>query len=293
MDGKLVLITGATGGLGYETALALAEKGATVILAGRNANKGQEAMDKIWAICPQAKISFGLVDLGSLASIREFAAKFLAENEKLDVLVNNAGIMTPPERKTTSDGFEVQMGTNHLAHFALTALLLPALKRADSPRVVTVSSNLAHTGKIHFDDLQWEKQKYNGLLSYSQSKLANLLFSFELQRLSDLKGWGIMSVAAHPGVARTDLIANGPGDVNFLQKLVMPIMSHDAAAGALPTLLAATSPQAEKAGFYGPQGCLEMKGAPGPAKIPCKVKDEESAKKLWEVSCELTGVSWE
>lgn len=277
----------------YETALALAAAGATVILAGRNETKGKEAMEKIYAAVPNAKIAFGLVDLGSLASVRSFATKFLSHHQVLDLLVNNAGIMTPPKRVTTSDGFEMQFGTNHLSHFALTALLLPALKRSAAPRVVTVSSGAAQTGKIHFDDLQWDKQKYCAWLSYSQSKLANLLFTFELQRKSDMAGWGILSTAAHPGYARTDLIANGPGEPNRIMKALQPLVSQSAAEGALPTLFAAVSPEAKPAGFYSPQGTLEMKGPPGPANVPSAAKDVEVAKKLWDVSCELTGVTWE
>jgi NAD(P)-dependent dehydrogenase (short-subunit alcohol dehydrogenase family) len=201
LDGKIAIVTGATGGLGYETALQLALAGAKVIVAGRNESKGKDALEKIKTSCPAANVSFGQLDLGNLASIKEFATNFNANNEVLDILVNNAGVMAPPKRETTSDGFEIQFGTNHLAHFALTAHLLPSLRKSASPRVVNVSSGAAKQGSINFNDIQYEKS-YPAWRVYAQSKVANLLFTKELQRRSDEAQWGLTVVAAHPGYSR-------------------------------------------------------------------------------------------
>jgi NAD(P)-dependent dehydrogenase (short-subunit alcohol dehydrogenase family) len=294
---KVALVTGATGGLGYETSIALAKAGATVILAGRNEEKGKEALARIRAECPNAKIEFGKVDLGSLKSIKDFAADISTKYASLDILINNAGVMTPPKRETTADGFEIQFGTNHLSHFALTAQLLPLLRKSRfaPARVVTVSSLAARNGKINFDDLQSEKGKY-GWNVYDQSKLANLLFTFELQRKSDANGWGIMSLAAHPGLASTDLVANGMGEKSWmgwtLTNVLKPLLWQSGAQGALPQLYAATSPDAQKSGYYGPNGFHEMKGHPTDAHIVPAALDLNVAAKLWDVSTDLTGVTW-
>ena len=292
-SGKLAVITGATGGLGYETSLALARAGAEVILAGRNADKGRQAIQRIREQFPTAKVQFEKVDLGSLASVADFSNRMLARGRAIDLLINNAGVMTPPVRKTTDDGFELQFGTNHLGHFALTGRLLPLLRRSRRPRVVTVSS-LTHRigGEIHFDDLQWTRA-YKPSPAYAQSKLANLLFTFELQRRSDANGWGLMCAAAHPGASTTDLLANGPGTNTFILKLnakFVAFIGHSPAAGALPTLFAATSPDANAAGYYGPNGIFELKGAVAPAVVSPKAKDVAVARRLWEVSEVLTGV---
>jgi NAD(P)-dependent dehydrogenase (short-subunit alcohol dehydrogenase family) len=212
----------------------------------------------------------------------------------LDLLINNAGVMDLPTRRLTEDGFEMQFGTNHLGHFALTALLLPLLRRGQSPRVVNVSSLAHRGGEINFDNLQAERE-YRSWPAYEQSKLANLLFTLELQRRSDAYGWGLMSNAAHPGFARTDLIPNGPGTggvKGIAMKLLGVFMSHSAAAGALPTLFAATAPEAMPGGYYGPNGWSEFKGAVSPAKVYPQAKNEVVARKLWEVSEQLTGVKW-
>ena len=293
-SGKLAVITGATGGLGYETALVLANAGAEVLVTGRNGEKGRVAIERIKRAVPSAKVRFEMLDLASLASIRAFAAKMVANGQPLDLLINNAGVMDLPTRRLTEDGFEMQFGTNHLSHFALTGLLLPLLRRAEAPRVVNVSSLAHRGGKIDFDNLQAER-KYRSWPAYQQSKLANLLFTFELQRRSDAFGWGLMSNAAHPGYARTDLIPNGPGSggVKGLgARLLGFFMSHSAAAGALPTLFAATSPEAAPAGYYGPNGFYELKGQVAPAKIFPQAKDEAVARKLWEASERLTAVKW-
>jgi NAD(P)-dependent dehydrogenase (short-subunit alcohol dehydrogenase family) len=292
--GKLAVITGATGGLGYETALALAAAGAEVRVTGRNAEKGRIAIERIKRAAPSAKAKFESLDLASLASIRAFAAAMIATGQPLDLLINNAGVMDLPTRRLTEDGFELQFGTNHLSHFALTGLLLPLLRTAQAPRVVNVSSLAHRGGKIDFDNLQGER-KYRSWPAYQQSKLANLLFTFELQRRSDAHGWGLMSNAAHPGYARTDLIPNGPGGGGLKglgAKIVGLFMSHSAAEGAQPTLFAATSEQAAASGYYGPNGFYELKGSVAPASIFPQAKDEAVAEKLWQVSERLTGVKW-
>jgi NAD(P)-dependent dehydrogenase (short-subunit alcohol dehydrogenase family) len=292
-NGKLAVVTGATGGLGYETALALARAGAEVLVTGRNAEKGRVAIEQIKRAVPSAKVRFATLDLASLASIRAFAASML-DDRPLDLLINNAGVMDLPTRRLTEDGFELQFGTNHLSHFVLTSLLLPWLRKAQSPRVVNVSSLAHRGGKIDFSNLQAER-KYNSWAAYQQSKLANLLFTFELQRRSDAYGWGLMSNAAHPGYARTELIPNGPGTGGLKgigMKVLGSFMSHSAAAGALPTLFAATSPEAAPNGYYGPNGVYELKGQVAAAKTFPQAKDEALARKLWEVSEQLTGVKW-
>lgn len=289
--GRRVVITGATGGLGFESALVLAGAGAEVILTGRNADKGEAALNRIRQAQPGAAIRFDLLDIASLASIAAFAGRFMARNEPIDLLLNNAGVMALPTRRVTADGFEMQFGTNHLGHFALTAHLLPVLKAA---RVVTVSSILAQQGAIDFADLQAERH-YNPGRAYAQSKLANLIFARELQRRSVAAGWGVTSIAAHPGWARTDLIANGPASEggndlrHRLAALVAPWLSQSGAAGALPLLYAATMPNVEAGGFYGPDGMFEMKGAPAPAKVPKRALDQDVAARLWEISATLTG----
>ena len=293
-QGKLAVVTGATGGLGYETALALAGAGAEVLVTGRNTEKGRVAIDRINRAVPSAKVRFEMLDLASLRSVRAFAAKMVANGQPVDLLINNAGVMDLPGRRLTEDGFEMQFGTNHLSHFALTGLLLPVLHSAEAPRVVNVSSLAHRGGKIDFDNLQAER-KYRSWPAYQQSKLANLLFTFELQRRSDSNGWGLMSNAAHPGYARTDLIPNGPGTGGLKgagAKLVGSFMSHSAAAGALPTLFAATSSAAMPMGYYGPNGFYELKGPVAPAKVMPQAKDEAVAHKLWDVSEQLTGVQW-
>ncbi|MGX4801968.1 SDR family oxidoreductase [Bradyrhizobium guangdongense] len=295
LSGKTAVVTGGTGGLGYETALALAGAGAIVILTGRNDAKGLRAIEGICAQFSNALIAYEHLDLASLSSVADFARRFAASNDQLDLLVNNAGVMALPKRQQTEDGFEMQFGTNYLGHIALTARLLPRLRRAKAPRVVNLSSLAHRSGAINFDDLQ-SKRSYRPLRAYSQSKLAVLMFSLELQRRSDAAGWGLRSIAAHPGFARTDLISNGPG-VNTLQwrvgRLLQPWISQSAAEGAWPTLFAATSPAAEPGGYYGPNGFYELKGPPGLARIMPQAKDFAAAAMLWDASATLTGVSFD
>ena len=293
--GNTAIVTGATGGLGYETARMLAGAGASVVLAGRNAQKGADAMRRIRALHPKADIAFEIIDLGNLASVAAFGARMNEQHAKLDLLVNNAGVMTPPTRKETSDGFELQFGTNHLGHFALTGHLLPLLIAAHGARVVTISSGAAHLGRIDFDNLQAE-QAYRPTRAYGASKLANLLFSREFQRRSDVNGWGIINANAHPGYARTDLIANGPGTMKGIPGLISGLlgrfMSNDAATGAMPTMKAATGTSVRPLNYFGPEGFMEMSGAPASVRLPGKAKDDAVAKRLWDVSERLTGVHY-
>jgi NAD(P)-dependent dehydrogenase (short-subunit alcohol dehydrogenase family) len=295
LDGRIAVITGATGGLGYETALALGGAGATVVLTGRSDVKGRNALQAIRRQFPDAKTSYETLDLANLASVADFAKRFGATHASLDLLINNAGVMALPQRQATADGFEMQFGTNYLGHYALTAQLLPWLRRGHQPRVVNLSSLTHRQGAIDFDDLQ-ATRSYSPRKAYSQSKLAMLMFALELQRRSDAAGWGLMSNAAHPGYARTDLIANGPGAgglLGQLNKLLQPFLSQSAAEGALPTLFAATLPEAKPAGYYGPNGFYELKGPPGAAKVMPLAKDAAAAARLWDVSAVLTGVSFE
>ncbi|WP_375452407.1 oxidoreductase [uncultured Devosia sp.] len=293
--GRTAIVTGATGGLGYETARLLAQAGAQVILAGRNPEKGADALRRIRAAHAAANIAFEALDLGNLASIAAFGTRMTGQFKRLDLLINNAGVMTPPTRKTTSDGFELQFGTNHLGHFALTGHLLPLLVQAHGARVVTVSSIAARNGKIDFDDLQAQRH-YRPWPAYGQSKLANLLFARELQRRSDANGWKLLSTAAHPGFARTDLIANGPGKITgiagIMTSLLMRVASNDASAGALPTIRAAVAPDVRPLDYYGPDGFMALKGAPVRAKVPDLANDDALARRLWEVSEQLTGLHY-
>jgi NAD(P)-dependent dehydrogenase (short-subunit alcohol dehydrogenase family) len=293
--GRICVITGATGGLGYETALALARAGATVVLTGRNDAKGEAALGQIRAQRSDAAVSYETLDLASLASVADFAARFAAAHPSLDLLVNNAGVMALPTRQTTADGFEMQLGVNYLGHYALTARLLAVLRRGNAPRVVNLSSLAHRMARINFDDLQ-SARSYVPWRAYCQSKLAMLMFALELQRRSDAAGWGLISNAAHPGYARTDIIANGPGldrwtwHINRL--FVRPYFSQSAVEGALPTLFAATSPEARGGGYYGPDWFYELKGSPVQAKIMPRAKDAAASARLWDVSAGLTGVSF-
>ena len=297
--GHVAIITGATGGLGLETAKALAGAGAEVVLTGRNAAKGQAALQQIRAAYPNATIRYEDLDLASLASVGAFAGRFAAAHASLDLLVNNAGVMMPPARHVTADGFELQFGTNYLGHFALTAHLLPLLRAGDRPRVVSLSS-IAHKlqAAIHFDDLQWER-RYSPWAAYAQSKLAMLVFAIELQRRSEAGGWGLLSVASHPGYARTGLQnagpsmgLTGPSIAERLGKLVEPAVSQSAAEGALPSLFAATAPDARPGEYYGPLGLFELKGSPGKASISLQARDPALGARLWQVSEALTGVGF-
>lgn len=294
--GKRAVVTGATGGLGFETALELARREARVILAGRNPEKGKVALSRILQQVPQAQVTFELVDLASLACIEEFARRLLEADQPIDLLINNAGVMALPRRKVTADDFELQFGTNYLSHFLLTARLLPLLRKSSHSRVIQLSSLAHRRGAIHFDDLQ--QVRYDPWRAYCQSKLAMLIFAFELQRRSDEAGWNLLSLAAHPGWARTDLVDNGPasesgrGCLWALTRLVTPLVTQSAAAGALPTLYAACHPQVQPGGYYGPHGWHEIKGYPCPSWVAPQARDRQTWRRLWEVSEELCGHPW-
>lgn len=287
--GRTAVVTG-TGGLGLEDALALAKAGARVIVAGRNPAKGAEAIARIRQTHPQAEARFEALDLASLASVRAFGDRLRAQESQLDLLINNAAVMTPPQRQVTADGFEAQLGTNHLGHFALTAELLPLLRQSPQARVVSLSSVAARDGALNFDDLQSEAS-YRPMVAYGQSKLACLVFALELQRRSEAAGWGLQSLAAHPGISRTDLLPNGAGANSFagLMRRYAWFLFQPAAQGALPTLYAATAPEAQGGGYYGPDRLMETRGHPALAKLPPQALDLAQAARLWAASEALTG----
>jgi NAD(P)-dependent dehydrogenase (short-subunit alcohol dehydrogenase family) len=290
-EGRLALVTGANSGIGWQTALELARAGSEVILAVRSAEKGRMAVDGIRRLIPRARVRHEILDLASLQSVRAFAAR-LANEPRLDLLVNNAGVMSVPRRELTEDGFERQLGTNYLGPFALTALLLPLLRRSPSPRITTVSSGAANMGlrRINFDDLQWEKS-YAPWKAYCQSKLADLLMAIELTRRASADGITVLSTAAHPGYSRTNLQTSGPGKTQtFAERLLERVASQDAAHGALPTLRAATEQNASQASYYGPSRFFHLKGDPVLIPMPEPASDEAAARRLWDVSEELTGV---
>lgn len=290
--GRTAVVTG-TGGLGYEDALALARAGARVVIAGRNPAKGARAVAAISAEVPGAQVRFAAMDLASLESVAAFGARLAAEEERLDLLINNAAVMTPPVRGETRDGFELQFGTNYLGHFALTAHLLPLLRKSPSPRVVTLGSIAARGGRIDFDDLQG-RTAYKTFALYAQSKLACIMFAFELSRRSRAAGWGVASLAAHPGLTRTDLIANSapPGSLRLRIRRRLPFLFQPAWQGALPTLFAATDPAARDGGHYGPHRLAGTRGYPTEEPPPPQALDGAVAARLWEVSQDLAGVAF-
>lgn len=295
--GRSAVVTG-TGGLGLETALLLARAGCNVTIAGRNPQKGADAVSRVESAVPHAAMRFEKLDLADLSSVFSFAQRMNSDRESLDVLVNNAGIMVPPERQETQDGFELQFGTNYLGHFALTAQLMPLLSKGTDARVVTVSSVAARAGKINFDDIN-SKTHYRPMEAYSQSKLACLMFALELQDRSRAAGWGVSSIAAHPGISRTDLLHNAPGrnSVHGLARTFLWFLFQPVAQGALPQLFAATSKDAKSGGYYGPDRLGETRGHPQPARIPPQALDRVACKRLWEVSERMTelpiGPTWD
>lgn len=299
-NGKLAYITGANSGIGCHAALELARAGAAVILACRDSAKAESARARILAELPRAQVETAALDLSRLDSVRAAAEAFLSSRRSLDLLVNNAGVMALPERKVTPDGFELQLGTNHFGHFALTGLLLPSLLRAKSnpARIITVSS-IAHRGAtMDFGNLQWERG-YEPWPAYRRSKLANLLFGFELERRLRRAGSPAISVLVHPGVSNTNLFKAGPGSAKgmrafieqrFAVPLVIRVFGQSDAQGAWPTLDAATSPEIQGGHFYGPDGFREMKGYPVEVRAENQAYDEALAARLWQVSEGLTGV---
>ncbi len=300
--GRHYIITGGNSGIGYHAALKLARKGATVVLACRDRGRGEAAIARLAEEAPGGNVELATLDLASLASVRQFRAAELARKRPLHALINNAGVMSPPRRLETADGFELQFGTNVLGHFALTGLLLPTLQASASesyphPRIVTIASIAHKKGRLNFDDLQ-SSRSYSPWESYQQSKLANLMLAFELSRRLRAAHSPVVSVAAHPGVAETNLFKRA--DHPKFEKFVRGIMSHAIgtflntdAEGALPTLYAATAPEASDGGYYGPQGFMEMRGEiVGPAKIAPQATDHVAAARLWSVCEELTGVRY-
>jgi NAD(P)-dependent dehydrogenase (short-subunit alcohol dehydrogenase family) len=285
LTGKTAVVTGANSGIGYETARALARKGATVILACRDKDKGNAAAQKISQEFPAAKAELMMLDLSELASVRRFAGEFKSRFGALDLLINNAGIMAVPYRKT-ADGFESQFGTNHLGHFALTLLLMDRILRAPRARVITVSSFGHKLAKMDFENLSAEKG-YDPQKAYGQSKLANLLFTYELQRRFEAAGADAIAAAAHPGWTATNLDAHWR-----MVHMLTPLLGQKPEMGALPALYAATAPDVRGGDYYGPGGWQEIKGYP--ARVPSSAASHDAAvaAKLWKVSEELTGVRY-
>ena len=295
LSGKTIIVTGGNSGIGYEAALEFARKRAKVILACRDLGKARTAAAQITASAPNSDVEVMALDLSDLASIRAFADAFHSQHPALHVLCNNAGVMAIPYR-TTADGFEMQFGTNHLGHFALTGLLLDRLLATDGARVVNVSSTGHRFGQIRFDDLQW-KNGYSKWRAYGQSKLANLLFTLELQRRADAAGAKLLSVACHPGYAATNLQAVGPrmqgsSLMEYLTEVGNKYLAQSAAMGALPTEYAAVSPDVHGADYIGPDGFAEQHGHPKKVGRSAAARDAASAKKLWDISEQLTNVHY-
>ncbi len=293
-SGKVFVVTGANSGIGLEAVEVLAGKGARVVMACRSADKAKGAADRVKKKHPSSLLDVRSLDLASLASIRAFAEGVTKDHPVIDVLVNNAGIMAIP-RTLTADGFEMQIGTNHLGHFALTGLLLPALARATSARIVTVSSAVHQGGRIQFDDLMGERS-YDKWSAYMQSKLANMLFMYELDRRLPTAHASVASLSCHPGYAATNLQSVGPKMERSWTGAIFDtgnaIVAQSAASGALPTLRAATDPAARSGEYYGPRGPLGLWGAPVLNKTASRSRDESVARQLWERSMELTGVRY-
>ena len=297
LAGKNVVVTGGNSGLGFETVKALADNGAHVVLASRSIANGEAAREKIKATVPHADIEIMQIDLGDLRTVREFAAAYKKKYNQLDILVNNAGIMMPPQGKTT-DGFELQLGINHFGHFALTGLLFDILRNTPHARIVNVSS-VGHRlfGDMDVSDLQFEKGKYSPSRAYGRSKLANLMFTYELQRRLQNTKHTLIAVAAHPGGSNTNL------GRYIQQRVIMKIMfailtpllfmlNQNAAHGALPQIRAAVDPGVKGGEYYGPHGLFEMKGRPVLVKSTEESHNKELAEKLWEISEQLTGVQF-
>ena len=293
LNGKTIVVTGANSGLGYEAALALAGHGAHVVLACRDQTKGQAAQQQIRAAHPQSSTDLLPLDLASLADIRRFADDVRTRYPRHDVLMNNAGVMALPYR-TTADGFEMQFGTNHLGHFALTGHLLDRLLATPGSRIVTVSSTMHRAGTIHFDDPQWQRG-YSKWPAYGQSKLANLLFTYELQRRLERSSATTISVAAHPGYAATNLQSAGPrmegsSWMEWITGIGNAVASQSAAAGALPQLYAAVAGDVRGGDYFGPSSIGELWGSPRKVGSNARSRDEAVAGRLWELSETLTGV---
>jgi len=293
LTGRTAVVTGANSGLGFETALALARSGARTVLACRDQTKGLDAVDRIRRETPAADVTLSPLDLADLTSVRRFAAAFCGDHEGLDILVNNAGLMAIP-RSETVDGFEMQFGVNHLGHFALTGLLLDRLLARPGARVVTVSSEVARIGRVNFADLQ-APHHYRKWTAYAQAKLSNQLFTLELDRRTSARGLGLVSVGAHPGYAATNLQAVGPRQSGSRVTATMAhlgnvTVAQSAADGALPSLYGATAPGVRGGQYFGPDGLFGMRGHPKAVSFVRRARSPETARRLWEVSEDLTGV---
>lgn len=291
-SGRVAVVTGANSGIGYEAAAVLAGRGARVVVAVRNLDKGRQAVGRIRQLHPGADVMLQELDLSSLASVRAAADDLRAAHPRIDLLINNAGVMYPP-KQTTSDGFELQFGTNHLGHFALTGLLLDRLLPVEGSRVVSVAS-IAHNiqADIHFDDLQWERS-YNRVAAYGQSKLANLMFTYTLARRLAAKGAPTIAVAAHPGISNTELMRHIPGSQLPGFAWLAGLVTNSPAVGSLATLRAATEPGVRGGQYYGPSGVRELVGHPVLVQSNRKSHDVDVQERLWTVSEELTGVSYD
>jgi NAD(P)-dependent dehydrogenase (short-subunit alcohol dehydrogenase family) len=293
-SGRVAVVTGANGGLGYVTSRELARRGARVVLCSRDEVRGREAVARLIAEVPHADLELRSLDMADLSSIRSFADGIQASYPAVDLLINNAGVMAIPRRET-ADGFEMQFGTNHLGHFALTGLLLPLLLQQPGARVVTVSSNAHKPGKLDFDDIMHERS-YRRWRVYSDSKLANLLFAFELQRRLSAIDAPLISVAAHPGTAATNLVRPG-SQGNPVKQIVMTlgvrVVGQSEAQGALPQLYAATAPEVRGGEYFGPSGIAENRGHPKRVDSNAASKDTDAAARLWALSEDLTGVTYD
>ena len=291
-SGRLAIVTGSNTGLGYDTARVLAQHGAQVVLAVRDTTKGDAAANRIRSLTPGADVTLHKLDLGSLGAVKESAAEMADTYPRIDLLINNAGVMYP-RKSATADGFELQFGTNHLGHFALTGILLPSLLKVDGSRVVVVAS-IAHNikAKIDFDDLQWERRSYSRVASYGQSKLANLMFAYDLQRRLAAANAKTISVAAHPGVAATELSRHVPGYTLPGVAWLFGKLLNTAEMGALPQIRAATDPSVKGGQYWGPDGFREMRGYPKLVSSSAQSHDEAIQQRLWQVSEELTGVTY-
>jgi NAD(P)-dependent dehydrogenase (short-subunit alcohol dehydrogenase family) len=288
--GRTAVVTGANTGIGFEAAAVLAQRGATTILACRDTAKAERAVARLSAATPEVAVSVVRLDLASLDSIRAAAEQIRASHERLDLLINNAGLMMPPHGRT-ADGFELQFGTNHLGHFALTGLLLDRMLAVPGSRVVTVSSNGHRAGRINFTDLQSER-RYSRIRAYGQSKLANLMFTYELERRLRAAEAATIALAAHPGTASTELTRHLPGLLQVAQTVAGGLFTQSATMGALPTLRAATDPAAAGGDYYGPGGWGQMTGYPVRVSSNSRSHDEATQQRLWAESERLTGVSY-
>ena len=289
-QGRTAVVTGANTGIGFEAAAVLAQRGAVTVLACRDTGKAERAAERLRAAAPQATVSVVRLDLASLDSVRTAAGQIRAGHERIDLLINNAGLMFPP-RGTTAEGFELQFGTNHLGHFALTGLLLDRLLHVPGSRVVTVSSNGHRAGRINFADLQSER-RYSRVSAYGQSKLANLMFTYELERRLRAAEAPTIALAAHPGTASTELVRHMPGPLRTAYAATGGLFTQSATMGALPTLRAATDPAARGGEYYGPSGLGQMKGYPVLVSSNSRSHDEAAQRRLWAESERLTGVTY-